>query len=140
MSTIKVVKAVDQREAFEFSIKQAVFLVVDDFDSMRKVTINQLRQLGASRIFEAGNGVEALRVLARQPISIVISDWNMPVMDGYEATREIRKRDVEGRQLLALEQQARARRLQHQRRCSRAKPLNTLPQTMNLYVQHDVYR
>ena len=41
-------------------LKNGTILVVDDFDSMRKVTINQLRQLGASNIVEAANGAEAL--------------------------------------------------------------------------------
>ena len=71
-------------------MKQGVFLVVDDFDSMRKVTINQLKQLGATRIVEAGNGAEALKMLAKHPVTMVLSDWNMPMMSGLELLLSIR--------------------------------------------------
>lgn len=66
------------------------FLIVDDFDSMRKVTANQLRHLGIQRIVEAANGAEALKIIHRQPISLVLSDWNMPVMDGLELLIKLR--------------------------------------------------
>jgi CheY-like chemotaxis protein len=71
-------------------LKQGTLLVVDDFDSMRKVTINQLKQLGAVKMVEAANGAEALKILARQPITMVLSDWNMPVMSGLELLLSIR--------------------------------------------------
>jgi hypothetical protein len=71
-------------------LKQGTFLVVDDFDSMRKVTINQLKQLGATRIVEAANGAEAAKILERQPITMVLSDWNMPVMTGLELLLSVR--------------------------------------------------
>jgi PleD family two-component response regulator len=71
-------------------MKQGAFLVVDDFDSMRKVTINQLKQLGATRIVEAANGAEAAKILAREPITMVLSDWNMPVMSGLELLLSVR--------------------------------------------------
>lgn len=90
MSIIQVVRAKDEHEAFEQSVKTSVFLVVDDFDSMRKATSNQLRQLGATRIYEAANGAEALKVLSRQPISVIISDWNMPVMSGFDLLLTVR--------------------------------------------------
>jgi len=87
---LKFIKTVDSRQEFEASMKKGAFLVVDDFDSMRKVTMNQLRQLGATRIVEAANGAEALRILARQPITLVLSDWNMPVMNGLDLLLSIR--------------------------------------------------
>jgi two-component system, sensor histidine kinase and response regulator len=71
-------------------LKKSTFLVVDDFDSMRKVTINQLKQLGAVKIMEAANGAEAMKILARQPITMILSDWNMPVMSGLELLLSIR--------------------------------------------------
>ncbi len=74
-------------------MKQGTFLVVDDFDSMRKVTMNQLKQLGAVKILEAANGAEALKVLARQPVTMILSDWNMPVMSGLELLLSIRSND-----------------------------------------------
>ncbi len=74
-------------------MKHGVFLVVDDFDSMRKVTMNQLKQLGATRIVEAGNGAEALKMLAKHPVTMVLSDWNMPVMSGLELLLSIRSNE-----------------------------------------------
>jgi two-component system, sensor histidine kinase and response regulator len=71
-------------------LKQGTCLVVDDYDSMRKVTINQLRQLGATKFVEAANGAEAMKVLARQPIALILSDWNMPVMSGLELLLSLR--------------------------------------------------
>ena len=71
-------------------MKQGLFLVVDDFDSMRKVTINQLKQLGATRIVEAANGAEAAKILARDPVTMILSDWNMPVMSGLELLLTVR--------------------------------------------------
>jgi len=65
-------------------------LVVDDFEAMRKVTINQLRQLGAERIESARNGAEALRLLKNQHFDVVLSDWNMPVMTGVELLQAMR--------------------------------------------------
>jgi len=70
--------------------KQTVFLVVEDFEPMRKVTANQLRSLGANTIVTANNGAEALRMLQKQPVDIVLSDWNMPVMTGLELLKAVR--------------------------------------------------
>ena len=64
--------------------------MVDDFDTMRKVNVNQLRQLGANKIIEAANGAEALKIVTTQPITLVLSDWNMPVMSGLELLVAIR--------------------------------------------------
>ena len=68
------------------------FLVVDDFESMRKVTSNQLVSLGHSQIFTAKDGVQALKVLRAEAIDVVISDWNMPVMDGLAFIKHVRAR------------------------------------------------
>jgi two-component system sensor histidine kinase/response regulator len=71
-------------------MKAGTFLVVDDFDSMRKVTINQLKQLGCVKMVEASNGAEALKILNSRPITMVLSDWNMPVMSGLELLLHVR--------------------------------------------------
>ncbi len=71
--------------------KALSFLVVDDFEAMRRVTVNQLRQLGAEKIVTAKDGKEALRVLRSQAINVVLSDWNMPVMSGLELLNAIRE-------------------------------------------------
>lgn len=65
-------------------IEEATFLVVDDFRAMRKIVSNQLHQLGAGRVLEAANGAEAKAILAQEPVSLVISDWNMAVMSGLD--------------------------------------------------------
>lgn len=72
------------------SYEKLVFLVVDDFDTMRKITINQLQQLGAECCVSAKDGKEALALLKSQHIDVVLSDWNMPVMSGLELLRAIR--------------------------------------------------
>ena len=70
--------------------KLTVFLVIDDFEPMRKVTSAQLRSMGVSAIATANNGAEGLRILKRQRVDIVLSDWNMPIMDGLELLKAVR--------------------------------------------------
>jgi DNA-binding response OmpR family regulator len=71
--------------------KNSRLLVVDDFESMRKLVIKNLNQMGYTHIFQAANGQEALRVLEANPtIQIVVTDWNMPVMSGIELLRAVR--------------------------------------------------
>jgi two-component system, sensor histidine kinase and response regulator len=72
-------------------IRKAVFLVVDDFDSMRRVTMDHLKLMGAQRVYEAENGLAARKILAREPITIVLSDWNMPIMSGLELLLAVRR-------------------------------------------------
>ncbi|MBB2494926.1 response regulator [Pseudomonas sp. UL070] len=57
---------------------------------MRKINAAQLRTLGASQIILANNGADALRILTRQPVHVILSDWNMPVMDGLELLQTVR--------------------------------------------------
>lgn len=66
------------------------YLVVDDFETMRQITAKQLRSLGAERIEMAKDGVEALKMLRSQPFDIILSDWNMPVMNGLELLKAVR--------------------------------------------------
>lgn len=72
---------------FNFKIK---VLVVDDFPTMRRIVKNLLKQLGFENIDEAENGEEALRKLKGGDYGLVVSDWNMPVMEGIELLRHIR--------------------------------------------------
>lgn len=69
---------------------QTVFMVVDDFEVMRKVTSTQLRTLGAEQILTANNGADALKILQRQRVDVVLSDWNMPTMSGLELLKAVR--------------------------------------------------
>jgi CheY-like chemotaxis protein len=71
--------------------KARTVLVVDDFESMRKVTSAQLRDLGIHDVVTAANGAEALRILQRQSVDLVLSDWNMPVMDGLAFLKALRE-------------------------------------------------
>lgn len=70
-------------------------LLVDDSSTMRKIIGRSLRQAGLDfdNIFEAGDGVEALEVLENEAVDIVLSDINMPNMDGISFLREKSTRD-----------------------------------------------
>lgn len=65
-------------------------LVVDDFATMRRIVGNLLREAGATHILEAENGAEALRKLETNDVGFVISDWNMPRMNGLELLQAVR--------------------------------------------------
>ena len=67
-------------------------LVVDDSAAIRKILQRVLRQTGMSirNIYEAGDGQEALQVLNSQPISLVLTDINMPKMDGIQLLAAIK--------------------------------------------------
>ena len=67
-------------------------LIVDDSRTMRMILKKQLSQLGFAEIFEAGDGLEALRVLdgiAAPDVALV--DWNMPNMTGLDLVTAVRK-------------------------------------------------
>jgi two-component system chemotaxis response regulator CheY len=66
-------------------------LVVDDSRAVRLFIGNILRELGGD-VFEASNGQEGLKQLAENPdIELMLVDWNMPVMDGLEFIRTVRR-------------------------------------------------
>jgi len=65
-------------------------LIVDDALLYRRLLAGLLRQWGY-RVFEAENGEQALTLLAQETVSLVISDWEMPVMDGMKLCSEIRQ-------------------------------------------------
>ncbi len=67
-------------------------LIVDDIDTMRRVIASQVERLGPKQIFTAANGTDALRILARQRIDLILSDWNMPGMNGLDLLSAIRTR------------------------------------------------
>lgn len=68
-------------------------LVVDDMATMRRIVKNILKQLGFANTEEAENGQEALQKLRADNFSLVVSDWNMPVMSGIDMLRAIRADD-----------------------------------------------
>lgn len=66
------------------------FLVVDDFSTMRRIVRNLLKELGYNNIDEAEDGVVALHKLKSGDFDFVLSDWNMPNMDGLTLLQQIR--------------------------------------------------
>jgi two-component system chemotaxis response regulator CheY len=71
-------------------------LVVDDSAMMRKIVIKNLRDCGFDvTVVEAGDGKEGLERFAMGGVDLVLSDWNMPNMDGLTMVKEIRKLDPE---------------------------------------------
>ncbi len=71
----------------------ASFLVVDDMEGMRRLLGNSLRQLGFSDIHTAMHGADAMSALRERRFDAVLTDWNMPVMNGLELLRQIRAHD-----------------------------------------------
>jgi two-component system chemotaxis response regulator CheY len=65
-------------------------LVVDDFQTMRRIVKNVLKGLGFTHIVEADNGLRALEILKGEKIDFIVSDWNMPEMTGIELLKTIR--------------------------------------------------
>jgi len=66
------------------------FLVVDDFSTMRRIVRNLLKELGFVNVDEAEDGAVALQKLAEDSYDFVVTDWNMPNMDGLSLLRSIR--------------------------------------------------
>ncbi len=68
----------------------AKFLVVDDFSTMRRIVRNILKEIGYLNVDEAEDGVAALRKLQDGTFDFVLTDWNMPNMDGLTLLQRIR--------------------------------------------------
>ena len=68
-------------------------LVVDDYSTMRRIIRNLLNQLGYADVDEAEDGSVALQKMRSSNYNLVISDWNMEPMTGYELLREVRADD-----------------------------------------------
>ena len=65
-------------------------LVVEDSTTMRRIITNALQRIGFADIIEAENGVDALNKLEGQKIDLVVTDWNMPEMNGAELVKVLR--------------------------------------------------
>lgn len=70
--------------------KNLKILVVDDFPTMRRIIRNLLKDLGYENVDEAEDGVMGLEKLRNGSFDFVVSDWNMPNLDGLEMLKQIR--------------------------------------------------
>jgi len=68
-------------------------LVVDDYSTMRRIIRNLLTQIGYTDIDEASDGNDALQKLRQVHYGLVISDWNMEPMTGYDLLKQVRSDD-----------------------------------------------
>jgi two-component system chemotaxis response regulator CheY len=69
-------------------------LLVDDQNSVRQMARITLEEIGFRQISEAENGVQAMHTASLQPIDLIISDYNMPEMDGLALLRAVRSHPV----------------------------------------------
>ncbi len=65
-------------------------LIVDDSSTMRRIIINTLSRIGYSDVLEAENGKAGLDQLGKGGVEMIITDWNMPEMDGLEFVGNVR--------------------------------------------------
>ena len=72
-------------------ISQLKFLVVDDFSTMRRIVRGLLKEMGMQHTDEAEDGAIALHMLKNNKYDFVVSDINMPNMNGFELLAEIKK-------------------------------------------------
>ncbi len=74
--------------------KNLKFLVVDDFSTMRRIVRNLLKELGFVNVDEAEDGAAALRKLQNGNFDFIVSDWNMPNMDGLTMLQNVRANEA----------------------------------------------
>ncbi|OHV12033.1 chemotaxis response regulator CheY [Kushneria phosphatilytica] len=74
--------------------KNINILVVDDFPTMRRIVRNLLKELGYHNVEEAEDGAAGLERLKAGGFGFVVSDWNMPNLDGLEMLKQIRADDA----------------------------------------------
>ena len=73
--------------------KNMKILIVDDFSTMRRIIKNLLRDLGFNDTTEADDGQTALPMLKSGKFDFLVTDWNMPGMDGLELLKAVRADD-----------------------------------------------
>ena len=69
------------------------FLIVDDFSTMRRIVRGLLREMGCTNTEEAEDGVVALNMLRQSRFDFVVSDINMPNMNGFELLKAVKADD-----------------------------------------------
>lgn len=68
-------------------------LAVDDSPTMRRIIVNTLKRAGYTDVVEASDGKDALAKLKVDKINLIITDWNMPEMDGLTLVSTLRAMD-----------------------------------------------
>ncbi|MDU0355681.1 chemotaxis response regulator CheY [Paraglaciecola aquimarina] len=97
--------------------KNMKILVVDDFSTMRRIIKNLLKDLGFTNIQEADDGNTALPMLQQGIFDFVITDWNMPGMQGIDLLRAIRAdADLKHLPVLMVTAEAKKSKLLRQRK------------------------
>ena len=91
--------------------KNMKILIVDDFSTMRRIVKNLLRDLGFNNTQEADDGLTALPMLKKGGFDFVVTDWNMPGMQGIDLLKHVRA-DQELKHLPVLMITAEAKREQ----------------------------
>ncbi|WP_163134477.1 hybrid sensor histidine kinase/response regulator [Agarivorans sp. Alg241-V36] len=75
-------------------LNKLTVLIVDDMAPIRKITYEQLRRFGIGQVIQAENGAQALNVLKKRNVDLILSDWNMPVMTGIEFLKQVRQSET----------------------------------------------
>ena len=70
------------------------FLVVEDSPTMRQLISFALKRIPGSKVVEANDGIDALKKLSTQKFDIILTDINMPIMDGLKLVSMVRKDPV----------------------------------------------
>ncbi len=72
------------------------FLVVDDSPTMRRIVTNALKEIGYEDVAEAEDGEDAVTKLESDSFDFLVTDWNMPNMNGLELTQHVRSHETYG--------------------------------------------
>ena len=75
------------------SLNEMKFLIVDDFSTMRRIVRGLLKEMGCNNADEAEDGAVALNMLRAQRFDFVVSDINMPNMNGFDLLKAIKADD-----------------------------------------------
>jgi two-component system chemotaxis response regulator CheY len=89
------------KEGYQMYDLKMKVLVVDDFSTMRRIVKNLLKQIGFTSIEEAEDGEDAYAKLKDGGFGFVVSDWNMPNLDGLGLLKKVRE-DAELKELPIL--------------------------------------
>ena len=75
----------------------APILIVDDYATMIRIIRNLLRQLGYTNVDDDSDGTQALEKINEKTYQLIISDWNMEPMTGYDLLRHVRSNELTAR-------------------------------------------